>query len=188
MKISDRRTLPRGGLSVPVFGLGGAQLGGLYRAMSDGDASALLDGAWHHGVRHFDTAPYYGYTRSEHRIGAALAQRPRAEFILSTKVGRLMRPSTKAEPDDDGWIDPLPFRPHYDYTHAGVMRSVDDSLQRLGLSHLDLLYVHDIGVATHAELHELYWRQLTLGGGFRALEELRRSGVARAVGLGVNEW
>ena len=188
MKISDRRTLPRGGLSVPVFGLGGAQLGGLYRAMSDDDASALLDGAWDLGVRHFDTAPYYGYTRSEHRLGAALAQRPRGEFVLSTKVGRLMRPATASSPGDDAWVDPLPFRPHYDYTHDGVMRSLDESLQRLGVTQVDMLYVHDIGTATHNELHGLYWQQLTDGGGFRALESLRRSGVARAVGLGVNEW
>ena len=188
MKITDRRTLPRGGLSVPVFGLGGAQLGGLYRAMSDDDASALLAGAWHRGVRHFDTAPYYGYTRSERRVGAALAQRPRDEFILSTKAGRLMRPGKASIPGDDAWIDPLPFRPHFDYTHDGVMRSLDESLQRLGLTHVDMLYVHDIGTATHGELHDFYWQQLTTGGGFRALESLRRSGAVRAVGLGVNEW
>ena len=188
MNITDRRTLPRGGLAVPVFGLGGAQLGGLYRPMSDDDANALVDAAWDAGLRHFDTAPYYGYTRSEHRLGTALARRPRDEFILSTKVGRLMRPGAPVWASDDGWIDPLPFRPHHDYTHAGVMRSFDDSLQRLGVSRIDLLYVHDIGYATHVELHDLYWEQLTTGGGFRALDELRRSGAVSAVGLGVNEW
>ena len=188
MKITDRRTLPRGGQSVPVFGLGGAQLGGLYRAMSDGAAAALLDAAWNLGVRHFDTAPYYGYTRSEHRLGAALGPRPRDEFILSTKVGRLFRPDASVRPGDDGWADPLPFRPRYDYSHDGVMRSIDDSLQRLGIAHVDLLYVHDIGAVTHGERHDVHWKQLTRSGGFRALEALRRSGVTRAVGLGVNEW
>ncbi|MEP6876101.1 MAG: aldo/keto reductase [Burkholderiales bacterium] len=188
MKITDKRTLPRGGLSVPMFGLGGAQLGGLYRAMSDGAASALVDAAWNLGVRHFDTAPYYGYTRSERRLGAALGPRPRDEFILSTKVGRLFRPDASVRPDDDGWTDPLPFRPRYDYSHDGVMRSIDDSLQRLGIAQVDLLYVHDIGTVTHGERHDVHWNQLTRGGGFRALEALRRSGVTRAVGLGVNEW
>ena len=188
MKITDRRTLPRGGLSVPVFGLGGAQLGGLYRAMSDGGAAALLDAAWDLGVRHFDTAPYYGYTRSEHRLGAGLGPRPRDEYILSTKVGRLLLPDVSVRPGDDGWADPLPFRPCYDYSYDGVMRSIDDSLQRLGIAQVDLLYVHDIGIVTHGERHDAHWKQLTRGGGFRALETLRRSGVTRAVGLGVNEW
>lgn len=188
MKITDQRALSRGALSVPVFGPGGAQLGGLYRTMSDDSAAALLDGAWHHGVRFFDTAPYYGYARSEHRLGAVLARHPRNEFIVSTKVGRLLRPDASVQPGDDGWVDPLPFRPFYDYTHDGVMRSIDDSLQRLGLSHVDLLYMHDIGAVTHGDLHPHYWKQLTTGGGFRALESLRRSGVAQAVGLGVNEW
>jgi len=188
MKITDRRRLPHAELCVPVFGLGGAQLGGLYRAMSDDAANTLVDAAWSQGVRHFDTAPYYGYTRSEQRLGEALASRPRDEFVLSTKVGRVMRPGATVWASDDGWIDPLPFRPHFDYTHAGVMRSFEDSLQRLRVSHVDLLYVHDIGQATHLELHELYWEQLTSGGGFRALEELRRAGLARAIGLGVNEW
>jgi D-threo-aldose 1-dehydrogenase len=188
MKITERRTLPHGGPSLPVFGLGGAQLGGLYRPMSDGAAAALLDAAWRLGVRHFDTAPYYGYTRSEHRLGAALGPRPRDEFILSTKVGRLFRPDASVRPGDDGWADPLPFHPHYDYSHDGVMRSIADSLQRLGVARVDLLYVHDIGRVTHGERHDVHWQQLTRGGGFRALEALRRSGVTRAVGLGVNEW
>jgi D-threo-aldose 1-dehydrogenase len=188
MKISDRRPLPRTGLALPVFGLGCAQVGGLYQAMSDADAAALFDTAWTCGLRLFDTAPYYGYTRSERRIAAALASRPRAEFLLSTKVGRLMRPDASVRPGDDGWADPLPFRPHFDYSHDGVLRSFDDSLQRLGMASVDLIHVHDIGERTHGQRQSLHWDQLTRGGGFRALERLRHEGAVRAVGLGVNEW
>lgn len=188
MKACERRALPRGGLRVPVFGLGGAQLGGLYRAMSDAEAASLLDSAWQCGIRLFDTAPYYGYTRSERRLGAALAKRPRDELVLSTKVGRLMLPDDSVRSGDSGFIDPLPFRPHFDYSRDGVLRSIEQSLDRLGVSRIDIVYVHDIGTLTHGDRHKAYWQQLTEGGGFRALEELRGDGVVSAVGLGVNEW
>lgn len=187
MDTTRRRTLPHGGLSLPCIGMGCAPLGGLYQPVSDAQARATLDGAWDAGVRFFDTAPFYGYTRSEHRLGAALRGRPRDHFVVSTKVGRLMRPDATVRPGDDGFAAPLPFRPHYDYTYDGVLRSHDDSLQRLGLDRIDILFVHDIGKATHGERDQHYWRQLTSGGGFRALDELRASGQVKAVGLGVNE-
>jgi len=188
MKQSERRSLVRSQLRVPIFGLGCAQLGGLYRAMSDVDAARMLESAWQRGVRFFDTAPYYGFTRSEWRLGAALSHWPRDEFVLSTKVGRLMRPDDSVRSGDCGFSDPLPFRPYFDYSRDGVLRSFDESLARLGVSGVDILYVHDIGTVTHGERHASYWRQLTKGGGFRALEELRSSGAVAAVGLGVNEW
>jgi D-threo-aldose 1-dehydrogenase len=188
MKQATRRSLARSQLRVPIFGLGCAQLGGLYCAMSDAEAARLLECAWQRGVRLFDTAPYYGFTRSERRLGSALAHWPRDEFVLSTKVGRLMRPDDSVRSGDGGFIDPLPFRPYFDYSRNGVLRSFDESLARLGVSGVDILYVHDIGTVTHGERHASYWQQLTKGGGFRALEELRRSGAVAAVGLGVNEW
>lgn len=188
MKITDRRPLPRTGLALPVFGLGCAQVGGLFQPMSEQDAAALFDSAWELGVRLFDTAPYYGYTRSEWRTGAALSLRPRADYLLSTKVGRLMRPDDSVRPGDDGWADPLPLRPQFDYSHDGVMRSFEDSVRRLGLARIDLLLVHDIGRRTHGDRHAHHWDQLTRGGGFRALERLRHGGAVTAIGLGVNEW
>ncbi|PLY42273.1 pyridoxal 4-dehydrogenase [Janthinobacterium sp. ROICE36] len=187
MDVTQLRTLPRGGLSLPCIGMGCAPLGGLYQPVSDAQARATLDGAWDAGVRFFDTAPFYGYTQSEHRLGAALRERPRNAFVISTKVGRLMRPDVSVRPGDDGFAAPLPFRPHYDYTYDGVLRSHDDSLQRLGLERIDIVFVHDIGKATHGEHDQQYWRQLTAGGGFRALDQLRASGQVKAVGLGVNE-
>ncbi|MFP5392142.1 MAG: aldo/keto reductase [Gammaproteobacteria bacterium] len=180
--------LPRGGLALTRLGLGCAQLGGLYQPMAQANALALIDAAWDVGIRYFDTAPYYGFTLSEHRLGAALRARPRAEYVISTKVGRLMRPDARVRPGECGWAAPLPFRPHYDYTHDGILRSLDDSLQRLGMDRVDILYVHDIGAVTHGGPDAHYWEQLTRGGGLRALTRLREEGAIRAFGLGVNEW
>jgi D-threo-aldose 1-dehydrogenase len=184
----EKRTLPRSGLELTALGLGCSQLGGLYRPISWADSAALVDAAWSAGLRYFDTAPYYGYTLSERRVGQALAARERDAFLLSTKVGRLMRPDSTVQPGDDGWAEPLPFRPTFDYSYGGIMRSYEDSLQRLGMTRVDILYVHDIGAMTHGERHAHYWGQLTEGGGFRALAQLRESGAVRAIGLGVNEW
>jgi D-threo-aldose 1-dehydrogenase len=188
MLACDTRTLGRSGVTLTGMGLGCAQLGGLYQAMSEADARSVVDAAWELGIRYFDTAPYYGYTLSERRLGAALRQRVRAGYVVSTKAGRLMLPDSSVQPGENGWAQPLPFRPHYDYTYDGILRSHEDSLQRLGLDRIDILYVHDIGRATHGERHAHYWEQLTKGGGFRALVQLRAEGAVRAIGLGVNEW
>lgn len=188
MHTTDLKRLPRVDLRLTALGLGCSQMGGLYRATSAREVEEVFASAWAAGVRYFDTAPYYGYTRSEHRLGAQLADCPRHEYVVSTKVGRLLRPDASVAPGDGGWANPYPFRPQYDYSYSGVMRSFEDSQQRLGLAHIDILYVHDIGRDTHGEQHAHYWQQLTTGGGFRALDELRASGATRAVGLGVNEW
>lgn len=188
MHTTDLKTLSRVDLRLTALGLGCAQMGGLYRATSAREVEDVFASAWAAGVRYFDTAPYYGYTRSEHRLGAQLADCPRHEYVVSTKVGRLLRPDASVAPGDGGWANPYPFRPQYDYSYSGVMRSFEDSQQRLGLAHIDILYVHDIGRDTHGEQHAHYWQQLTTGGGFRALDELRGGGATKAVGLGVNEW
>lgn len=188
MRASDTRPLPRSGLPLTCMGLGCAQLGGLYEPMTDGEAHAIVDAAWDLGIRYFDTAPYYGFTLSEHRLGAALRHRPRAGYVISTKVGRLMRPDASVRPGEDCWAAPLPFRPVFDYTYDGILRSHEHSLQRLGLDRVDILYVHDIGRVTHGPRHDHYWNQLTAGGGLRALTQLRGEGTVRAFGLGVNEW
>ncbi|GGP20113.1 aldo/keto reductase [Silvimonas iriomotensis] len=187
MKVTDRRVLGRSGIEVTAFGLGGAPLAGLYHDVSEADARAAIDGAWDAGLRYFDTAPYYGYTKSEHRFGQALRQHARSEFVLSTKVGRLLKPGNP-QSDENGWVNPLPFEPHYDYSYSGIMRSYEDSQQRLGMTQIDILLVHDIGRTTHHGEHDHYINQLTAGGGLQALDELRNSGQIRAVGLGVNEW
>ena len=187
MRVADTAFLPRGGLALTRLGMGCAPIAGLYRATSEEEARAALDAAWDLGIRYFDTAPYYGFTLSEHRLGAALRERARDSFVVSTKVGRVMRPDAGVAPGECDWAAPLPFRPEYDYTYDGVLRSHEDSLQRLGLDRIDILFVHDIGALTHGDRHAHYWQQLTQGGGFRALRELRNDGSVRAIGLGVNE-
>ncbi len=186
-KLAQQRPIGTRGLRVTALALGTAPLGGLYRGLSDEDAHATVDAAWAAGIRYFDTAPHYGNTLAEHRLGAALRRYPRGEYVLSTKVGRRFVPRTTPFDNREGWQDPLPFEAVYDYTRDGILRSYEDSQQRLGIVEIDMLLVHDIGRVTHGERHAHYWSQLTQGGGFRALEELRASGAVKAVGLGVNE-
>lgn len=188
MHTTDLKKLPRADLQLTALGLGCSQMGGLYRSTSAREIEDVFAAAWAAGVRYFDTAPYYGYTRSEHTLGAQLANCPRSDYVVSTKVGRLLRPDASVSPGDGGWANPYPFRPDYDYSYSGIMRSFEDSQQRLGLAQIDILYVHDIGRDTHGDQHPHYWQQLTQGRGFRALDELRQSGRVKAIGLGVNEW
>jgi D-threo-aldose 1-dehydrogenase len=171
--------------TVRPFGYGASALGNLYRTVSDAEARATVDAAWDLGIRYFDTAPYYGFGLSERRLGDALRCRPRDEFLLSTKVGRLLRPIPAARPAH-GFESPMPFEPVYDYSYDGVMRSFEGSLQRLGLSRIDILYMHDLGRLTHGDDGNAHFAT-AMSGGFRALAELRASGAVGAVGLGVNE-
>jgi D-threo-aldose 1-dehydrogenase len=182
------RRLPRSGLQTSELGFGSASLGNLYRALPDADARATLEAALAAGINHIDTAPHYGHGLSERRVGDVL--RGRDDVVLSTKVGRLLRPNAALTGDDEreGFRSLLPFDRVFDYTHDGVLRSYEDSLQRLGVARVDILYVHDIGRATHGGDHPRTLDQLTRGGGLRALERLRSEGAIRAFGLGVNEW
>lgn len=171
-------------VDVTTLGFGCAPLGNLRTPVSDVDARAALAAAWAEGVRTFDTAPLYGLGLSERRTGAFLREQQSADVVLSTKVGRLLLPG--AEPDDM-WADALPFHAIYDYSRAGVMRSVEESLERLGLSRVEILLVHDIGARTHgAEAHPGLLRR-ALDGAFPALHELRAEGRVGAIGVGVNE-
>jgi D-threo-aldose 1-dehydrogenase len=186
-QIIRRRRIGRTSLEVSALSLGTAPLGGLYRDPGEEAAQATVDAAWNAGVRFFDTAPHYGHTRAEHRLGAALRRYPRDEYVLSTKVGRRFVPRTHAYDGSEGWQNPLPFEAIYDYTREGILRSYEDSQQRMGLADIDILLVHDIGRLTHGERNAHYWRQLSEGGGFRALDELRAAGAIKAIGFGVNE-
>lgn len=174
-------------LRITELGFGTAPLGNLYRTISDSDARDTIIAALEAGIGYFDTAPYYGFGLSERRIGDVL--RGADDFILSTKVGRLLQAdaSVRAYAERWGFYSPLPFEPVYDYSFDGVMKSWESSLQRLGLARIDILYVHDIGRLTHGDRHESAFRELTHGGGFRALEQLRADGAIQAFGIGVNE-
>jgi D-threo-aldose 1-dehydrogenase len=171
------RTLP---------GFGGAPLGNLYRALDDDEAVALVRHAHDAGIRYFDTAPHYGQGLSEQRMGTALRGFPRDTYLLSTKVGRLLSPSSVVPRVQNGYVDALPFVPHYDYTRDGVLRSLDDSLRRLALPRIDFVFVHDIDAATHRDAHAQRFRD-TLEGALPALRALKDAGTIRGFGLGVND-
>ncbi|MGW8135448.1 aldo/keto reductase [Sphingomonas zeae] len=182
-----RRIMGQTGCALPELGFGAAAMGNLYAAIDDARAAATLDAALSAGFRYFDTAPHYGRGLSERRLGDAV--RGRQDVIVSTKVGRLMEPDASITDDRerDGFHTAMPFRPRYDYSYDGIMRSHEHSLQRLGLARADILFVHDIGRVTHGEADARYQDQLIAGGGFRALESLRDQGAISGFGLGVNE-
>lgn len=168
------------------LGLGGAPLGNLFAAVSDEDARALVDTAWASGCRSFDTAPHYGHGLSERRLGDALRAYPREDFVLSSKVGRVLSPDAAAPSAQNGYVDILPFRQTWDFSSAGTRRSVEDSLQRLGLASLDVAYVHDPDALTHGERAPEVLRQV-LRETLPALQQLKREGLVRAIGLGTND-
>jgi D-threo-aldose 1-dehydrogenase len=184
--LTAKRMLGRSGLAVTVAGFGAGGLGNFYRCISNAEAGTLLDASWNLGIRYFDTAPFYGRGRSERRLGQFLEQQPRDQFVLSTKVGRLLSPAGEKLEEDGIFFNPSPFNSRYDYSYDGVMRSFESSLHRLGLSRVDILYVHDIGVALHGSDAPAQLNVLK-NGGLRALEELRNAGDIRAYGLGVTE-
>jgi D-threo-aldose 1-dehydrogenase len=166
------------GIELTELGLGGAQLGNLHHEVSDDDVTSVVETAWDAGMRHFDTAPHYGLGLSERRLGALLRERPREEFVLSTKVGRLLvpDPAGAGRMDDQGFAVPATTRRAWDFSRDGVRRSIHESLERLGLDRIDIAYLHD------AEGH---WQQ-ALDEAAPALVELRDEGVVRAVGAGMN--
>ena len=182
----EKRALGRTSLEVTVFGLGCATMGGHRIPVTREEAEAIARAAWAAGVRYVDTAPYYGFGQAERCVGDALRAVPRDEWVLSTKVGRLLRPWARHAADETQ-PRPMPFDAVFDYSYDAIMRAFEDSLQRLGLARIDILYVHDIGAMQHGrEKHPATMRTLREGG-YRALEELRRSGIVRAIGIGVNE-
>ena len=176
-------------VKLSALGFGAAVLGNLYETVSNDQARETLLAAVDCGLTYIDTAPFYGFGLSERRVGNFIRNEDRDRFVLSTKVGRILKPDVTANTNRirDGFASPMAFRPEYDYSYDGIMRSYEDSLQRLGLGRIDILLVHDIGVQTHGSDNDRHFRSLEEGG-YRALDELRRSGSVRAIGLGVNEW
>ena len=183
----ETRKLGRTGVKLTQFGFGAARLGELFLRVSEEDSLATLQQVWKHGVRYFDTAPLYGFGLSEHRVGSFLYQQPRREFVLSTKVGRVLRaPEVKADFKAPLFLGGLPFDHVFDYSYDGIMRSFEDSLQRLRLNSIDLLVIHDLELGYHGTELQGYQDQLS-GSGWRALENLRSTGEIRAIGAGINE-
>ncbi|MFG3321685.1 aldo/keto reductase [Streptomyces sp. NPDC048171] len=167
-----------GGVPVTALGLGAAAIGGLYEDAGEDEAAATVEAAWDVGIRYFDTAPHYGLGLSERRLGAALRTRPRADFVLSTKVGRVLEPHDGGGDDRaNGFAVPATHRRRWDFSADGVRRSLEDSLTRLGLDRVDLVLLHDPDDHGEQAFREAY----------PALEELRSQGVVRAIGAGMNQ-
>jgi len=179
----EKRQVGRTDLMIDTLGLGGAPLGGNFVDLGYGQAAELIQAAKDAGIGFFDTAPWYGFGRSERVMGDLLRH---TDYILSDKVGRLLRPGPVSEPSEFGMVDPLPFHVIYDYGYDAIMRAFEDSLQRLGLDRIDILLAHDIGTFTHGDDNARHFKDLT-DSGYRAMDELRRAGHVKAIGLGVNE-
>ncbi len=179
----EKRQVGRTQLEIDVLGLGGAPLGGNFVDLGYAQAEELIRAAQAAGIGYFDTAPWYGFGRSERVMGDVLRG---GDYVLSDKVGRLLRPGAVDNPGDFGMVDPLPFHVVYDYGYDGIMRAYEDNLQRLGLERIDILLAHDIGAFQHGDENERHFRDLAEGG-YRAMDELRAAGLIKAIGLGVNE-
>lgn len=180
------RKLGKTDIQLTELGFGGMAIGNLYRQTSNEEAYAAIRAAWEGGVRYFDTAPSYGYGLSERRLGDVLRDFARSDYVISTKVGRLLVPDSRVKKHDP-YPGSLPFRIEYDYSYDGIMRSLEHSLQRMGMDYIDLIYIHDVGRMTHGAAHDSMMKSL-LTSGYRALTELREQKIVRAIGLGVNEW
>lgn len=188
MKASAKRRFGRSGLEVTAMGFGTAPIGNQFRRVPEEDARGVIAGAWDAGLRYFDTAPMYGHGLSEHRLGESLRAYPRDEYVLSTKVGRKLKPVPAGGLTSFFWVDMPPFEIEHDYSYDGCMRSFEDSLQRLGQARIDILFIHDIDVFSHGpELQKQHFRT-AMDSGYKALEKLRSEGLVKAIGVGCNEW
>ena len=186
----EMRELGRTGLKVTRFGFGGAPLGERFVPVDNRTADEILAHAGASGIKFFDTAPQYGQGKSEARLGRYLQTRPRDSYVLSTKVGHLYdRPGDPAGFAAALKGNGLHFAAHSDYSYDGVMRAYEHSLLRLGLNRVDLLVIHDLEIGHHgsAEKVEAHFRELTTGGGWRALEALKRAGEIKGIGCGIND-
>ena len=187
MAIRERK-FGRTDLVVTDMGFGAAPIGNFLKPISEEVSDAMVNRAWAAGIRYFDTAPLYGHGLSELRLGYSLRWKPRDQFVVSSKVGRLLRPAPRKSIDFTPWVDAAPFSLRFDYSYDGTMRSLEDTLQRMAIERIDIAFIHDCDVFTHgAEQQKIYFKQ-AMEGSYKALLKLREEGVVKAIGVGVNEW
>ena len=187
MSPSHKNKFGRVDLEVTAFGFGTAPVGNFLREIDNEISSAMFDAAWDAGVRTFDTAPMYGHGLSELRTGEALRWKNRDDFVLASKVGRRLVPTPRTEIDFAPWVNAAPNVLEFDYTYDGTMRAFEDSLQRLALERMDIVFIHDIDVFTRGDEQPEVFKQ-AMDGAYKALADLRDQGVVKAIGVGVNEW
>ncbi len=179
-----------GGITFTELGFGCAPIANLYRALTDDEAQAVLEAAWAAGIRYFDTAPLYGLGLSETRVNRFLRGKKRGDYVISTKIGRLFRTATPETRDGFGkWFDVPSRNEIYDYSYDGTLRSLEFSLERLGLDSVDILFAHDLDLFNHDTQARLDGKLAEfMAGGYRALLRMRDEGVIKAFGAGVNDW
>ncbi len=187
MQPGERVRLGRVDLEVTAFGFGTAPVGNIFREIDEATSDAMFQEAWNSGIRFYDTAPMYGHGLSELRTGYSLRWKERDDFVLSSKVGRLLRPARKADIDYAPWVNAGRFAIEFDYTYDGTMRSFEDCLQRLALERMDICFIHDIDRFSRGDAQPEVFEQ-AMDGSWRALSDLRDQGVVKAIGVGVNEW
>ena len=188
MKALFRRQLGKSGLEVTALGFGAASLSGFNKQITESEAHTTVLEAYNAGLRLFDTSPLYGYGRSEHRCGHALRDKPRDSYLVSTKVGRCLVPLRPGESGSGTRPGGLRFRPVFDYSYDGAMRSYEQSIARIGVGTVDILLIHDVDEFTHGSKAEANrWFDIALEGAYRALRELRRNGDIGAIGVGLND-
>ena len=185
-----KNIIKKSNLEISNVGYGASGFGNLYRTVKTSDAIDVIKKCHEVGINYFDTAPHYGAGLSERRLGLALSELDveRSDIIISTKVGRLLEPNKNiGKGTIDGFVNAGPFDRTYDYSYTGIMRSFEDSLQRLGTSYVDILFIHDIGSMTHGENNKELFK-VAMESGYKALDELKSAGLVKAIGLGTNEW
>lgn len=187
MQPGDKRKFGRVDLEVTSFAFGTAPVGNFLREIDEPTSDAMFQRAWDAGVRFYDTAPMYGHGLSELRTGHSLRWKRRDDFVLASKVGRRLRPVKRETIDFAPWTNAAPFVMDFDYSYDGTMRAFEDSLQRLALERIDIVFIHDIDVYTRGKDQPEVFRQ-AMDGSYRALERLRSEKVVKAIGVGVNEW
>lgn len=171
-------------ITLPRIGLGGAPLGNMFHPLSEETADATLNAAWDAGFRYYDVSPHYGAGLAEQRFGRLLSGKPRDEYVLSTKVGRLLQPAGQPE-NAKPFVDELPNKRVPDYSADGARRSIEDSLERMGVDRLDIVFIHDVSEDQWGPQWREYFQQ-AMNGAAKALTQLRDEGVIRGWGLGVN--
>lgn len=187
MQVSEKVKFGRTNLEVTPLSFGTAPIGNIFRPIDEATSDAMFQTAWDAGVRYFDTAPMYGHGLSELRCGHSLRWKERSEFVLSSKVGRVLKPRRRSEIEFTPWSNAAPNVMEFDYSYDGTMRSFEDSLQRLALERMDVCFIHDIDHFTRGDEQPEVFRT-AMDGCWKALSELREDGVVSAIGVGVNEW
>lgn len=174
-------------IDVTPFGFGTAPIGNIFQEIDEETSDGMFQIAWDAGIRYFDTAPMYGHGLSELRTGQSLRWKNRDDYVLSSKVGRILKPAKRSDINYAPWSNAAPFSVHFDYSYDGVMRSFEDSLQRMALERMDICFIHDIDVFTRGADQPKVFEE-AMSGAWKALSHLRDQGVVKAIGVGVNEW